>query len=92
MRGPALDVEHNRRALDQARAEHRMFQIGLGLRQARDRVPFRSRAAAEPRELREHVPHPMRALATIAELGERAFVRRGLRFDEAVQVVLVVDR
>ncbi|MFO0451626.1 MAG: hypothetical protein ACK52I_23700 [Pseudomonadota bacterium] len=46
----------------------------------------------EPRELREHEPHPVRALATRADLGEGRRVGVGLRRDEALESVGFVRR
>src|SRR4051812_43372439 len=52
-------------------------------------VMFRCRADAEPIELREHVPHPMRLLAAAPDLGQRPLVIVVLRVDEALELIWI---
>ena len=64
----------------------------LGLVHASDRVPLRHCATSESSELREDVPHPVRAFPTASELAERASVVRCLSPNKAFQIVGICVR
>ena len=83
-----VDVEVGERtgALDQPRPEHRVGHVGAGLAEVRQGEPLRHAAAAEPGELREHEPHPVRALLPLPQLGERLVVGLGLGVEEPLEV------
>ena len=61
-RGPPFDTERRLGALHQPRPENRVIQVRLSLRDALDRVPPGRRAEPQPINLREDIPHPVRAL------------------------------
>jgi hypothetical protein len=64
-----------------------MGEVRPRLVERTDRVALRHRAAAEPRELREHEPHPMARLAPPAELRDGLVVDAGLGVDESFERV-----
>ena len=76
-------------ALAQARAQHRVGQVGPGLLQGGDGEPPGGGAAAQPLDLREHEPHPVAGLAARAQLAEGAVVGAALvlRVDEPGDLV-----
>src|SRR6476619_2082724 len=67
-----------------------MLQERFGLARAADRVESRRRARTEPVELREDIPHPVRALVARLELRQCCFVVARLRLDEATEVVTIL--
>src|SRR3546814_16423448 len=58
-------------AFDVTGAKDGMREIGARFCRVRDRIALRHCAPPEPRELREDVPHPVRALGADADCGER---------------------
>ncbi len=67
-----------------------MFEVRPGFLDAFDRVALRGRAERQSVELREDVPHPVRALLSAGDFRERSFVIVLLRPDEPAEVVWVV--
>ena len=57
--------------LGQAWSQQRMRQIVGGLAQVRNTVELRGAGAPKRRQLREHIPHPVRLLPARAHLGQR---------------------
>src|SRR3546814_20744498 len=67
-------------AFDVTGAKDGMREIGARFCRVRDRIALRHCAPPEPRELREGVPHPMRALGAQPDFGQpprRSEKRRG---------------
>jgi hypothetical protein len=86
LRGAAAGhLIHQLRALAQPRAQERVRQVSARLGQRAERVPARGCASAEPRQLREDEPHPVRALLAGAKLGAHPRIHRGLRCHEAFE-------
>jgi hypothetical protein len=75
-------------AFQQPRPEHRMCQVGPGLRKITDRVRLGRGTAPEPCDLREDEPHPVTGLAPLAQLRYRLPIRAAtvLRLDETLEV------
>src|SRR3546814_4294157 len=59
-----------------------MREIGARFCRVHDRIALRHCAPPEPRELREDVPHPVRALGAEPDFGERARIDLLLRSEE----------
>ena len=76
------------RALVQPRSQHRVLEVGARLVQRLDRVALRRWAPAQPRDLREHEPHPVAGLVAGAQLGQRLVVGAALvlGLDEAFEI------
>jgi len=89
-RGPALNSDRRRGALQQPRSEDRVVEIGPGLLNALDRVMLRRRTDRQPIDLRENVPHPMCALSSAPDFRESLVVVVRLRLQKSAQVVRVV--
>jgi hypothetical protein len=75
-------------AFHQPRPEHRMCQVGPGLRKIADRVCLGHGTAPEPCDLREDEPHPVTGLAPVSQLRDRSLVRAAavLRPDETLEI------
>ena len=69
------------------RPEHVVPQVGARLPQRGDPEALRRRAGAQPAQLREDKPHPVRAFAPFAQLFDDGPVDRSLRPQETFQVV-----
>lgn len=78
--------EHRLRAVDEARAEHRVGKIGLSLLNRGQRKALRHDGQAEAGKLREDVPDPVRLLATLAQLLHHAVMDRRLCIDKSGQI------
>ncbi len=83
---PARRREHQPGALAQARAEHRVRQVGTGLVEGRKRVEAGRLAPAEPGDLREDEPDPVAGLASGPELGDDVTVDETLGSHEPLEV------
>lgn len=71
MRGPPGDRVDRRRAGAQAIAQNRVPQVGPRFIQSADRIVLGHRAHAETGELRKDEPHPVAALGTGGQFGQR---------------------
>ena len=91
-RGAALEAGHNPGAFDQPRTQHRVPQVGLRFIHSRDGIFPRGGALPQPGELREHEPHPVAALGTLAEFVEGPLIgsARVLGQDKPFQVVRII--
>ncbi len=67
-----------------------MLQIGEGFVPPGNGVALRHGATAQPMQLREYVPHPVRPFSPGAQLLQRLFVVVALGIDKALQVEWVV--
>ncbi|MNP25855.1 hypothetical protein D3C76_1186800 [compost metagenome] len=63
-----------------------MSQIGPGLVDIRQRIALGHGAVAQAIELREHIPHPVAALASGLQLLHHLVIHPVLRLDEALQI------
>src|SRR6185437_2756876 len=84
--GAAFAGENEPGALDQARAEHGMREVGAGLVQRRDCEVHGGGAGAEAAALGKDEPHPVSLFAAGGELHENAWINALLRADEAIEV------
>src|SRR3546814_919650 len=73
-------------------AEDGMREIGARFCRIGDRIALRHRAPPEPGELREDVPHPVRALGAAPDFGERARIHLLLRCNEPFETFAVTHR
>ena len=78
--------EDESRALAQPAAEDRMLEVRPRLRERRDRVLLRRRAAAEARDLGEDEPDPVTRLAAAPELAEHSLVDALLGPNEPLEI------
>src|SRR3546814_1639458 len=76
-------------AFDVTGAKYGMREIGARFCRVRDRIALRHCAPPEPRELREDVPHPVRALGAEPEFGERARIDLLLGGNETLQTFVL---
>jgi hypothetical protein len=67
-----------------------MTEIRSGFFDALDRIVLRGGAERQPVDLREDVPHPVRALAAAADFRERLVVVGFLSVDETAEVERVI--
>ena len=76
------------RALDQPWTKHGMREVDLRLGKIVDRVRLGHAATSEAGDLREHEPHPMTGLASVAQFRYRPPIRASavLSCDEALEV------
>ena len=88
-RGASAELGQDPRAVEEPWPEERVGEVALGLGQRGDGVPLRGGAPPEPGDLREDEPHPVRRLATGAQLAQRGVVDVLLGGDEAGQVVRI---
>ena len=88
----AVDPGDQPRALPQPRAEQFVGKVGAGLVDRRDRESDRSRAAAQPAQLREYEPHPVASLPGGSQFVDDGVVNAILRVDEPLQVKWIVGR
>jgi len=84
-RRPALHREDRFGALDKPPPEDRMGEVSPGLLKALDRVIPGRWAMAQPSELWEDIPHPVRPLSPTSDLGQGRFKVLLLGGHEAVQ-------
>src|SRR5438105_13217471 len=80
-----LNIGNEPRALAEARAKHRMRDVGDRFVERRDRESLRHAALTEPGDLREDEPHPVTALPTGSQLAEHRFIRRSSSLNKALQ-------
>ena len=80
-----VDAEQGGGAIPQAGSKDRMRQVGGRLRPRGDRVATGGRARAQAGHLGKHKPHPVRAFAAGAQLGERLRVDRRLGIEETLE-------
>src|SRR5262249_7258925 len=85
----ALDLVHQRGALDEPWTEDRVRQIGACLGQGGNGEFARQLAGAEPRDLRKDEPHPMSPLSPVAQFDANPVVNRSLSIDKSLQIVRI---
>src|SRR5262249_10351784 len=85
MRGSSFYRNNGFAAFAQARAQDRMGQIVARFLQRLDGVGLRHGAVAQPRDLWEDEPHPMRLLGAALKFAQRPRIDGRLGFDEALQ-------
>src|SRR5207253_6675587 len=88
-RGSALEADDRLGALQQPRPEDRVIEVGPGLVETLNRVALGGRAESEPIDLREDVPHPVRALPAARDFRERRLVVALLGLQETAEVIRV---
>ena len=79
-------------ALDEARAEYRLLQVGFSFAEAAKPIVLRHGTMPEAAQLRKHEPHPVAVFAPCLELTSNLRKHRGLGVDEARQVEGVAPR
>lgn len=77
--------QHRLHTFAQAWPQQRMSQISGGFLRTGNTVMVRQRAAPQSTQLRQYVPDPVRALAPLAQLGQRLRIVMRLRPHETLQ-------
>src|SRR5277367_6778455 len=79
-------------ALSQARPENFVREICLRFRPSGDSISHRHGAASQPRDLRKNKPHPMAALATLAQLCTHPLKYGVLGLHKSLQVMRIAHQ